>query len=197
MKSSLQILTLAFPILFMLGMIGLHTYSQSKAEEWRIPIEGYDPRDLLRGHYLRYQYVWNWKNEKDDGCSGEKCALCFESDNKKVQTSRYNPVVHLKPLIEAKEKCDTYVKGFSDGRKFGKFKIGSPRSVGLTQYFIPEQDAYRLDRMLRRWSEDADKHEFDMGLYISKNGRASIKTIYIDGTPLETWIAQNPAESAK
>jgi len=26
--------------------------------EWDVPVTGYDPRDLLRGHYVRFRYVW-------------------------------------------------------------------------------------------------------------------------------------------
>lgn len=26
--------------------------------EWEVPIAGYDPRDLLRGHYVLYRYDW-------------------------------------------------------------------------------------------------------------------------------------------
>ncbi|MGH6616785.1 GDYXXLXY domain-containing protein [Sphingomonas sp.] len=29
-----------------------------QGQEWLIPIRGYDPRDLLRGHFIRYQYAW-------------------------------------------------------------------------------------------------------------------------------------------
>ncbi|MEO0699811.1 MAG: GDYXXLXY domain-containing protein, partial [Pseudomonadota bacterium] len=26
--------------------------------DWEVEIEGYDPRDLLRGHYVEFQYAW-------------------------------------------------------------------------------------------------------------------------------------------
>lgn len=29
-----------------------------QGQEWLIPIQGYDPRDLLRGHYVQYRYDW-------------------------------------------------------------------------------------------------------------------------------------------
>ena len=29
-----------------------------QGEEWLVPIGGYDPRDLLRGHYVIYRYQW-------------------------------------------------------------------------------------------------------------------------------------------
>lgn len=29
-----------------------------QGQDWLIPIQGYDPRDLLRGHYVQYRYDW-------------------------------------------------------------------------------------------------------------------------------------------
>lgn len=35
------------------------THRQAQqGQEWLIPIQGYDPRDLLRGHYVQYRYDW-------------------------------------------------------------------------------------------------------------------------------------------
>ena len=33
------------------------TLSQ-QGTDWEVEIEGYDPRDLLRGHYVEFQYAW-------------------------------------------------------------------------------------------------------------------------------------------
>lgn len=35
----------------------IHRQAQ-QGHDWLIPIEGYDPRDLLRGHYVQYRYAW-------------------------------------------------------------------------------------------------------------------------------------------
>ncbi|WP_230463471.1 GDYXXLXY domain-containing protein [Sphingobium sp. Cam5-1] len=37
-----------------------------QGQEWLIPIRGYDPRDLLRGHYIQYQYDWPVDASQDD-----------------------------------------------------------------------------------------------------------------------------------
>jgi hypothetical protein len=29
-----------------------------QGQDWLIPIKGYDPRDLLRGHFIQYRYDW-------------------------------------------------------------------------------------------------------------------------------------------
>src|SRR5690606_7599283 len=48
---------LAIPFAAMLVMIGINALNLSTAE-YRIKIRGYDPRDILRGHYLIFQYDW-------------------------------------------------------------------------------------------------------------------------------------------
>lgn len=37
-----------------------HATRQSAAQgvEWDVAVTGYDPRDLLRGHYIRFAYIW-------------------------------------------------------------------------------------------------------------------------------------------
>lgn len=42
-----------------LGLIWLLTEQESReGTEWDVPIAGYDPRDLLRGHYVQFRYDW-------------------------------------------------------------------------------------------------------------------------------------------
>lgn len=58
MRALLRGLTILLPL------VGLaycwQTTRQSAAEgvEWDVAVTGYDPRDLLRGHYVRFTYVW-------------------------------------------------------------------------------------------------------------------------------------------
>lgn len=50
---------LSLPILF-LGIWGIHLNIQKDSGiEVRIPITGYDPRDLLSGHYIQYKIDWD------------------------------------------------------------------------------------------------------------------------------------------
>ena len=56
--------TLLWAAALVLPVIGLgaswfatHRMAQ-QGEEWLIPVQGYDPRDLLRGHFIQYRYDW-------------------------------------------------------------------------------------------------------------------------------------------
>lgn len=33
-------------------------HASRQGTDWEVPIEGYDPRDLLRGHYVEFRYDW-------------------------------------------------------------------------------------------------------------------------------------------
>jgi uncharacterized membrane-anchored protein len=42
-----------------LAAIWANTHRESKlGTDWDVPVRGYDPRDLLRGHYIEYEYDW-------------------------------------------------------------------------------------------------------------------------------------------
>ncbi|MDB5687882.1 MAG: hypothetical protein JWR77_2471 [Rhizorhabdus sp.] len=52
-----------------------------QGQEWLIPIKGYDPRDLLRGHYIQYRYDWPMAAGPDDLSNFDPAyagALCVE-----------------------------------------------------------------------------------------------------------------------
>lgn len=65
MRGLLRTLVIALP----LAGLGYswHATRQSAAQgvEWDVAVTGYDPRDPLRGHYVRFSYIW----PEDSGAS--------------------------------------------------------------------------------------------------------------------------------
>lgn len=55
-------IALAAALLLPLAILGISWATTWRAaqqgQDWLIPIQGYDPRDLLRGHYVQYRYAW-------------------------------------------------------------------------------------------------------------------------------------------
>lgn len=51
-------IALALPLAALAGIWAMTWRAAQQGQEWLIPIQGYDPRDLLRGHYVRYRYDW-------------------------------------------------------------------------------------------------------------------------------------------
>ena len=65
MSPAIRALSLVLPLL---GLAGTWTWTHVRAQqgtEWDVPIAGYDPRDLLRGHYVIYTYDWPGLGERD------------------------------------------------------------------------------------------------------------------------------------
>lgn len=65
---------LVLPLLGLTAAWALAGYNSQRGTEWLVPIEGYDPRDLLRGHYVLYRYRWPGLSEGTDPNSATK--LC-------------------------------------------------------------------------------------------------------------------------
>jgi hypothetical protein len=55
-------LTLAAALMLPIAALAISwavTHHQAQqGQDWLVPIQGYDPRDLLRGHYVQYRYDW-------------------------------------------------------------------------------------------------------------------------------------------
>ena len=51
------VLLLALPILGILALVGYKEATISRSTTMRAPITGYDPRDYMYGHYLRFRFA--------------------------------------------------------------------------------------------------------------------------------------------
>ncbi|HEY6814301.1 MAG TPA: GDYXXLXY domain-containing protein [Croceibacterium sp.] len=58
MSPALRALSLALPLLGLAATWGYTHVRAQQGTEWDVPIAGYDPRDLLRGHYVVFTYDW-------------------------------------------------------------------------------------------------------------------------------------------
>lgn len=56
---------LALPLIGLGGSWAVTHLKSQQGTDWDVPIRGYDPRDLLRGHYITFQY--DWPGLKRDG----------------------------------------------------------------------------------------------------------------------------------
>lgn len=71
---------LAAAVLPLLGLGALWATSErtyNTGTEWLVPVRGYDPRDLLRGHYVEFEYDWPGLEDPALGFAGPE-RLCLE-----------------------------------------------------------------------------------------------------------------------
>lgn len=71
---------LVVPFVALMGWLLLLTHQRETGAEVTVAVEGYDPRDLLSGHYIQYEIHWGRTNcaqfdkgicPQDDFCNGE------------------------------------------------------------------------------------------------------------------------------
>lgn len=103
MKNKLLIIALALPLVCLIGWSTFLGYLQFYGQEVKVVISGYDPRDLLSGHYISYQIDWH----KTD---------CSQFENKTCPETEF---------------C-----------------------IGNCRYYIPEENAFDLDRLFRQNNDD-------------------------------------------
>lgn len=70
-----RLAALVVPLLGLGGLWALSERTYERGTEWEVPIQGYDPRDYLRGHYVEFSYDWPGI-EEFSGVPPE--ALCLE-----------------------------------------------------------------------------------------------------------------------
>ncbi len=58
MKVWFRIAALILPLIALSASWAFTHYKSQQGTTWIVPISGYDPRDLLRGHYVIYRYEW-------------------------------------------------------------------------------------------------------------------------------------------
>ncbi|WP_373491259.1 GDYXXLXY domain-containing protein [Parasphingorhabdus sp.] len=93
-----------------LGLIWWLTDSDSdQGTEWDVPIAGYDPRDLLRGHYVQFRYDWPTVREGDiPTWSGSRQGLCITGAAPRIRSVAVQDLIG--PDSSSTAVCDATAK---------------------------------------------------------------------------------------
>jgi uncharacterized membrane-anchored protein len=155
------IAALAFPILALLGLAINKATIREIGRIVTFKITGYDPRDLLSGHYLIYQI--------DYGVPG----LCTNPD---VQGQTFYLCPQEQRVSGDKPaSCSYFIKGSCQNRRF---------EAGVERYYIPQEYAVRLDRLVQN-------KQGSVTLSVASNGEAQVNLLLIEGLPWAEFIQKN------
>lgn len=119
-NKKILILVLAFPILCLIILTGYKKYILSFGQEVVLPISGYDPRDLLSGHYLIYNIEYGVEN------------ICYESNHAEAY-------ICLEPKnfsYSRPENCQKLIRGNCSYSRF---------VAGIEKFYIPQEYAAKLE----------------------------------------------------
>ena len=145
---------LLFPIVALGILTGYKHYKVTAGIEVTLPIEGYDPRDLLSGHYLTYRVNYETRNvcEQSQRANYSEGYICLDPRH----------FSYLKP-----ESCELMIKGTCSGSRF---------KAGIERFYIPENQAKKLDK-------DVRSKKGSIVVSVTPDGHAQIKDLLIDGKP--------------
>jgi hypothetical protein len=140
--SRMTALAVLVPVLGLAVLVGRAEFARNAGPAWTIPIDGYDPRDLLHGQYLQYQYRLQWAGMDTCGPAAfdtssdrrelaAECCLCLTHD----ALDGYDPFVRQIACDEPEPDCD--------GR------LQSAAMLPPRRHFIPEDHALALEKSLR------------------------------------------------
>lgn len=119
---------LAAAILPLAGLVllwGAGDRTYNSGTEWEVPIQGYDPRDYLRGHYVEFSYDWPGIGEFSGPPPG---ALCLEGAAPAL--ARAVPTAADAPCRHPVRADHGGVYG-GDGLTRGRLYIGQDRAAQL------------------------------------------------------------------
>jgi uncharacterized membrane-anchored protein len=170
MKNKLIFAAIALPFLVLCLLIVRAEYHVKSGDQWMFELQGYDPRDLLRGHYLQFNILYDWDKEKNECSSGINCCLCL-TKNSSLEKTSVAPKVHKSSCTSAKNQCDGYI-------------LSSKQNV-LNRYYIPEKSAKRAESLLIKARA---KQQAYLQVSINKNGEPAIVDLIIDNQSINELL---------
>ena len=149
----------ALPIVFLAIGILRAELQLSRSQRWAFEVEGYDPRDLLRGHYVRYRIRFD-QGEALQTCddSDADCCLCLHATPSGV------PPRVQRATCEIARTC----AGMLQTRYL----------PSLQRYYVPEAKATDL---ARRLADAEPRRRAVVLLAIDRRGKPAVDALLIDG----------------
>jgi|CXWL01.1.fsa_nt_gi uncharacterized membrane-anchored protein len=148
-----MLVALLLPLAGVLGMIVKSELTLARGRELRVPIRGFDPRDMLRGQYLTFQFDWD---ERGSCPNREDCCYCVI------------PQPGPRGVLAQKGECEEAVDCMA--------RIDESQLAELRRFYIPEEVGLQLEELVR-------KKRAVVVLAVTPEGRVALKDLEIDGRP--------------
>jgi hypothetical protein len=178
-RAAFVTMALALPLLALTAMIGQQEWLRSKVTVLNVAVRGFDPRDLLRGHYLTATFNWNWEGLPQTDADGRlpQGALCVSAiDRDRKPRVRFLPGSAGSQAVDG--GCLLVIPGAmwaSDA--FVPATIDS--TSGGFRLFVPETRARELERLIRE-----RPGALTVDLAARGDGHVAIQALRVDGRVL-------------
>lgn len=164
MKKYLLIAAVALPLVVLFGMMFARQARLSRGSQVVLPIEGFDPRDLLSGHYLTYRINYGASADCYGGQgAGRKLYACLKKKSGDEGLYRASRFIGADDILDS--DCSLFIAGRCENGRF---------AAGVEKFYIPEQHAASLDKAVRTGKGK-------IVLKVSGSGAAAIQDLLING----------------
>jgi hypothetical protein len=150
-------LALAIPILVLAALVVRGEAGLRSGRPWVLRMRGYDPRDLLRGHYLSYRIDWGGGG-LEERCTVTACCICLRA----APGSPSLVPDASKVSCDETASCDSW---------FPEDQLDR-----LREFYIPEGRGPELERALR-------DRQAELSIRVSPRGGVVVEDMLIDGRP--------------
>lgn len=156
------IATLLLPIVVLLIYAGMKEVHLRHGFEVVFPIEGFDPRDILSGHYLTYRVDYGIITECWSDTWGDRSVhpcVCVLTSERKPKTEFFGD------CPARRSQCVAVIQGECRNSRF---------ESDIERFYIPENKAGVLDQVVRN-------KKGEIVLSVSAEGKPLLKDLLIDG----------------
>lgn len=170
-------LLLFIPVMILLGWVISVQTAVSTGTQIVMPVQGFDPRDILAGHYLQVSVDYSsFKNEcpRREDCQSKKTRC--KSEYWKKTEAFFCPDTG-KIVLNKPADCTVFIKGVCH---YGLF------FDNISRFYIPEKLSRPLEQAVRKPENDPQ-----LLLSVSRDGRAFPRDLILDGLPFSEWLKQH------
>lgn len=171
----LLIIVLVFPWLVLGALLVTKFIERASGQVWLLPVEGYDPRNLIYGHYARVRINWPNVQIRPDLDATQKHCLCLEAENPKAQL--------LTPKAATFQACESITPTCT-----GIVRMTSDDLTRGYEIFLSEKDGPVVDDLLR---QDAYRGRITVKSFVSPEGVVTFDDLHIDSIPLHQRSKHN------
>jgi uncharacterized membrane-anchored protein len=167
MRRSLLALAVVLPLVVLAFAMIRAERHLGENRRWSFEVTGFDPRDLLRGHYLQFRVVLDEPDAASarelESCSDDSCCLCLLAADADTTTK-----VQHTTCEAARESCDGALRESS--------------IVALQRYYIPEERAAEISKL---FEQARGEHRARLVVTVDEAAEAHIDTLLVDDIPVE------------
>ncbi|NOQ77314.1 MAG: hypothetical protein GQ475_05925 [Methylococcaceae bacterium] len=156
MRNKHVLTIVAIPFILLCLLIVRAEHHLATGTQWNIEMTGYDPRDILRGHYLRFRLAYDWQGEENTCQTGRTCCLCLTDTGNKA------PKVHKTSCSIAKAQCDSFIQ--------------SDYETSLNRFYIPENEARRAEKLVQNARAENNAY---LTISVNKRGEPRIVDLLV------------------